>query len=118
MGQIREFSRNILSGEVGYSQLVNKEGETMMKLEAFQSAAKEGGFVAETGMGEGTVQWLKKIPPPMARDTHQRMCIDTITNSVTVYWVGLLGKLNSKTFREAPALREWFQLELEPIEQR
>ena len=90
----------------------------MMKLEAFQTAAREGGFVAEIGMGEGTVQWLRKIPPHMARDTRQRMCIDTMTSSVTGYWVGVPGKLNSKTFRDVPALQEWFQLELQPIVER
>jgi len=58
----------------------------MMNLEAFQIAAREGGFVADIGMGEATVQWLRKIPPPMARNTHLRMCIDTMTSSVTVYW--------------------------------
>jgi hypothetical protein len=90
----------------------------MMNLEAFQSAAREGGFVAEIGMGEGTVQWLRKIPPHMARDTHQRMCIDSMTNSMTVYWVGDVGKLNSKTFRNVSALEEWFQLEPQPILER
>jgi hypothetical protein len=90
----------------------------MMDLEAFQIAAREGGFVAELGMGEGTVQWLRKTPPDMVRDTHQRMCIDTITSSVTVYWDGVPGKLNSKTFRKVSALQEWFQVEPRPIEQR
>jgi hypothetical protein len=90
----------------------------MMNLEAFQSAAREGGFVAEVGMGEGRVLWLRKIPPRMARDSHQRMCIDTMTNSVTVYWIGVPSKLNSKTFRNVSALLEWFQLEPRPIDLR
>ena len=90
----------------------------MMKIEAFQTAAREGGFVAEVPSGGGTVQWLRKIPPHMARDTHQRMCIDTVTNSVTVYWVGVPSKLNSKTFRDVPALQQWCQLEPGPIVQR
>jgi len=90
----------------------------MMKIEAFKTAARAGGFVAEMGLREGTVQWLRKNSPPMARDTHQRMCIDTVTNSVTVYWVGVPGKVNSKTFRDVPALQEWFQLEPGPIVQR
>ncbi len=90
----------------------------MVRLEAFQTAAREGGFVAEIELGEGTVQWLRKIPSHMARDTYQRMSIDTVTNSVTVYWVGVPGKLNSKTFRDVPALQEWFQLEPQPIELR
>jgi hypothetical protein len=90
----------------------------MMNLEAFQIAAREGGFVADFGMGEATVQWLRKIPLPMARDTHQRMCIDTMTSSVTIYWVEVPGRLNSKTFRNVSALQEWFQVEPRPIEQR
>jgi hypothetical protein len=90
----------------------------MMKMEAFQTAAREGGFVAEMGLGEGTVQWLRKTAPHMARENHQRMCIDTVTNSVTVYWVGVPGKLNSKTFRNVSALQEWVQLEPRPIVQR
>jgi hypothetical protein len=90
----------------------------MMNVDAFQIAAKEGGFVADIGMGEETVQWLRKIPLPMARDTHQRMCIDTMTSSVTIYWVEVPGKLNSKTFRNVSALQEWFQVEPRPIEQR
>jgi hypothetical protein len=89
-----------------------------MNLEAFQIAARKGGFVAELGVGEGTVQWLRKIPPPLARDTHQRMSIDTMTTSVTVYRVGVRGKLNSKTFPDVPALEEWLQLHPRPIEQR
>jgi hypothetical protein len=117
--QKRIISGDILSGEVQLltSKQAQKE-EIMMKLEAFQTAAREGGFVAEIEMGEGTVQWLRKIPSHMARDTHQRMCIDTMTNSVTLYWVGDPGKLNSKTFRDVPALQEWFQLEPRPIVQR
>ena len=90
----------------------------MMNVDAFQIAAREGGFVADIGMGEGTVQWLRKIPLPMARNTHQRMCIDTMTSSVTVYWVEVPGGLNSKTFRDVTALQEWIQLEPQPIEQR
>ena len=90
----------------------------MMNVDAFQIAAREGGFVADIGMGQGTVQWLRKIPLPMARNTHQRMCIDTMTSSVTVYWVEVPGGLNSKPFRDVPALQEWFQLEPQPIEQR
>jgi hypothetical protein len=90
----------------------------MLNLEAFQIAAREAGFVADIGMEQGPVQWLRKMPPPMARDTHQRMCIDTITSSVTVYWMEIPGTLNSKTFRDVPALQEWFQLESQPFAQR
>ncbi len=90
----------------------------MQKLQAFQTAAREGGFVAEKESTEGTVLWLRKSTPATARDTHQRMCIDALTNSVTVYWMTLPGKLSSKTFRGVPALQEWFEIGPETILQR
>jgi hypothetical protein len=49
---------------------------------------------------------------------HQRMCIDSLTNSATVYWMSVPGSVKSKTFRDAPALQEWFELRLEITEQR
>src|ERR1700682_766557 len=89
-----------------------KEG-TMERLQAFQTAAHEGGFIEVSESGEGTVLWLRKITPDKASETHQRMCIDSLTNSVTVFWVTLPDKLNSKTFRGVPALQEWFELKPE-----
>jgi hypothetical protein len=90
----------------------------MQKLLAFQTAAREGGFVAENESAGGTVLWLRKSAPATARDTHQRMCIDALTNSVTVYWMTLPGKVSSKTFRGVPALQEWFEVGPEAILQR
>ena len=90
----------------------------MQKLQAFQTAARERGFVMENESSEGTVLWLRKNTPATARDTHQRMCIDSLTNSVTVYWMTLPGKLSSKTFRGVPALQEWFEVGPEAILQR
>jgi hypothetical protein len=90
----------------------------MEKLQAFQTAAREGGFVQVKETAEGTVLWLRKSGPVTARDTHQRMCIDSLTNSVTVYWMTLPGKLTSKTFRGVPALQEWFGIGPEAIQQR
>jgi hypothetical protein len=46
------------------------------------------------------------------------MCIDSLTNSATVYWMTVPGRVNSKTFRGVPALQEWFHLKLETIVQR
>lgn len=81
----------------------------MEKLQAFQNAAREGGFVVVNESGEGTVLWLKKKVPDTARDAHQRMCIDSLTNSVTIYWMADPGKVKSQTFRGVPALQEWFE---------
>jgi hypothetical protein len=83
----------------------------MEKLRAFQTAARDGGFVEVNECAQGTVLWLRKNGPDTARENHQRMCIDSVTNSVTVYWVTVPGKLNSKTFRGVPALQEWFKLD-------
>jgi hypothetical protein len=90
----------------------------MEKLQAFQTVAEKIGFVKVNETAEGTVLWLKKSTPDTARETHQRMCIDSLTNSVTVYWMSIPGKLNSKTFRAVPALQQWFELKPEVIQRR
>jgi hypothetical protein len=77
----------------------------MQKLQAFQAAACEGGFVAIEESEEGTVLWLKKATV----EAEDRICLDSLTNSATVYWATIPWKINSKTFREAAALREWIQ---------
>jgi len=84
---------------------------TMEKLQAFQAAASEGGFVA-TGESEGgTVLWLRKATV----DAEDRICLDSLTNSATVYWATIPWKINSKTFREASELRAWI-LSRPPVE--
>jgi hypothetical protein len=90
----------------------------MEKLQAFQTAARQGGFVEVNESAEGTVLWLRKKTPETARETYQRMCIDSLTNSVTVYWMTVPGKVSSKTFRGVPALQEWFELRPEIVLQR
>jgi hypothetical protein len=90
----------------------------MERLQAFQTAARQSGFVKVRESEEGTVLWLRKNAPHDARDMHQRMCIDSVTNSVTVYWMALPGKVSSKTFRGVPALQEWCELKPEVIVQR
>jgi len=83
----------------------------MEKLQAFQAAASEGGFVA-TGESEGgTVLWLRKATV----NAEDRICLDSLTNSATVYWATIPWKINSKTFREASELRAWI-LSRPPVE--
>ena len=86
----------------------------MERLQAFQTAARKIGFVEVKESETRTVLWLRKNGPATAPETHQRMCIDSVTNSVTVYWMTVPSKVNSKTFRGVPALQEWFELRLEP----
>ena len=90
----------------------------MQRLEGFQMVARQGGFVMVNETAEGTVQWFRKNTPDTARETHQRMCIDSLTNSVTVYWMPAPGKVSSKTFRGVPDLQEWIDLRPEIIQQR
>jgi hypothetical protein len=90
----------------------------MVKLQAFQTAARSVGFVEVNETAEGTVLWLRKNTPDTARDIHQRMSIDSLTNSVTVYWMSSPGKVNSKTFRGVPALQEWFDIVPDAVNQR
>ena len=85
----------------------------MQGLQAFQTAAREGGFVDVAESEQETVLWLKKSSPDSVREAHQRMCIDSFTNSVTVYWIAVPDKINSKTFRAVPALQEWLKLILQ-----
>jgi hypothetical protein len=76
----------------------------MEKLKAFQDAARSHGFVDVEETDDGTVLWLKK-PTENAED---RMCIDSLTNSVTVFWATMPWKINSKTFRSVSDLQQWF----------
>jgi len=90
----------------------------MENFQEFQNAAHKRGFVEIGEPEEGPVLWLKKKPPTTARDTHQLMCIDSLRNNATVYWMTAPGGVNSKTFRGTSGLEEWFELIPETIVQR
>ena len=79
----------------------------MVRLQAFRTAPREGGFVEVEESAEETILWLRKSAPPATRDMDQSMCID----SATGYWMAVPGKVNSKTFRGVPALQEWLKLD-------
>lgn len=82
----------------------------MERLQAFQSAARQGGFVDVEETDGGTVLWLRKATPDVVSKTHQRICIDSGANVVTVYWMSPDGKIDSKSFRTPANLEEWFAL--------
>ncbi|HZV60689.1 MAG TPA: hypothetical protein VFF42_10120 [Candidatus Eremiobacteraceae bacterium] len=90
----------------------------MVELQAFQTAARNVGFVEVKEVAEGTVLWLRKSNPDTAREMDQRMCIDSLTNSVTVFWRISPAQVNSKTFRGVPALQEWLAIPPNAIIQR
>jgi hypothetical protein len=76
----------------------------MEKMTGFQFVARKNGFVDVEEVDEGTVLWLRR-PTVGAED---RMCIDSVTNSATVFWATPIPwKINSKTFRVAAAMEEW-----------
>ena len=82
----------------------------MDTLQAFQAAAHEGGFVESEASEDGTVLWLRRQAQDASTKTHQRICLDIVTNSATVYWMSDLGRIDSKTFRTASGLQEWLAL--------
>ncbi|MGB9432615.1 MAG: hypothetical protein WBQ89_10265 [Candidatus Acidiferrum sp.] len=73
----------------------------MEGLQSFKNIAHDGGFVDLKESENSTVLWLRRQSPD------QRICVDSVTNSVTVYWMTSLGKAESKTFRTTAGLREW-----------
>lgn len=79
--------------------------------QSFRTAALEAGFVEVNHSPDGTVHWLKKTAEHAGAVTHESMCIDSLTNSATVYWTTAPGKLNSRTFRGVAAMQEWLNLE-------
>src|SRR5271165_1870153 len=96
---------------------VRKE-DTVYRVQRLRNAAREGGFIEVNGSAQGSVLWLRKNKPDSGRDTYQRMCLDGLTASATVYWTDLPGKINSKTFRGVPALEEWLKATPESFAQR
>jgi hypothetical protein len=78
----------------------------MQELQTFQAAARDNGFVAAEESRDGTVLWFRKTPTDAATSTHQRLCLDAMTNSATVFWTNAQGQTYSKTFRSVTLLRE------------
>jgi hypothetical protein len=75
----------------------------MEKLKEFQEAARKHGFVEAEETEDGTVLWLKR--PTV--DAEDRICIDSVSNSATVYWATIPWQIKSKTFRVAAGLEQW-----------
>jgi hypothetical protein len=82
----------------------------MIGLEGFQVAAQEQGFVEVEECEQGSILWLRKQTPDAVTKTHQRICIDKSSNTLTVYWMTILGAVDSKIFRDVSSLQKWFVL--------
>jgi hypothetical protein len=84
----------------------------MEKLQEFQSTARENGYVEVGESEEGSAVWFRNAIPDTGTEVHKRLCVDSLTNSATVFWESVPAKLNSKTFRTASALQAWFALKV------
>ena len=82
----------------------------MQKLQDFQLAARENGFVETGESEEGSTVWFRNATPDAGTDVHKRLCIDSLTNSATVFWETLPSKINSMTFRSVSSMRTWLAL--------
>jgi hypothetical protein len=80
----------------------------MNKLEQFQSAARENGYAKISEYAGGSAVWFRKAAANAGTDVHERLCIDSLTDSATVFWQSVSAKLNSKTFRTVSSLKDWF----------
>ena len=76
----------------------------MDKLTDFQVAARKNGFVDVEETDEGTVLWLRRA----TTNAEDRLCIDSSSNTATVFWATIPWKINSKTFRFVSELEGWF----------
>ena len=81
----------------------------MQKLQDFRLVAGENGFVEVESEENGTV-WFRNSTPDAVSAVHKRLCLDTLTNSATVFWETAPVQLNSLTFRTATALQNWLVL--------
>jgi hypothetical protein len=84
----------------------------MQRNQEFQSVALENGFIEVGESEEGSAVWFRNSTPDAGTGVHKRLCIDSLTNSATIFWETVPAKLNSLTFRSASALRAWFSLKV------
>lgn len=81
----------------------------MINIRAFQLAARENGYVEVDEYQWGDTIWFMKPPTKDSDDCPMRLCIDRLTDSVTVFWQSAPAKINSKTFRTVASLKEWLE---------
>lgn len=85
---------------------------TMQALQDFQTVARENGFVEAGESESGSALWFRNATPDAGSQVHKRLCLDSLTNSATIFWESVPVKLNSLTFRSASALRAWLELKV------
>ena len=77
-------------------------------LQQLRSAVRENGFVEVGESHDGSAAWFRKVTPDANTSVHKRLCIDSLTNSATVFWETASTELHSKTFRNVKSLEDWF----------
>lgn len=85
----------------------------MNRLRPFLEAAQKSGFVNLRESQNGTILWLNRETPNATSKTRQRLCVDALTVSATVYRIDSHGSVTSTSFRKPSEFREW--LALEPV---
>ena len=83
----------------------------MGRFRKFQAAARECGFIELKSSGDGSVLWFGKNTLQPDQQPNQRICIDRLTNSATVYFTTPRGTVDSKIFRAVTNLQEWMASE-------
>jgi hypothetical protein len=79
-------------------------------LQQLRSAVRENGFIEVGKSHDGSAAWFRKAIPDANTSVHKRLCIDSLTNSATVFWETTPTQLHSKTFRDVKSLEDWFAL--------
>jgi hypothetical protein len=79
----------------------------MVRLQQFRVLAGQDGFIEVNRIEDGSVVWLRNRLPDMGTNFHKRLCLDSLTNSATVYWQPVGAQVNSETFRTVSSLQDW-----------
>lgn len=74
-------------------------------IQKFASIIRENEFTEVGESQDGRTLWFRK---PVSK---MRFCIDSLTNSATVFWESGPAQLTSKTFRTVSSLRDWLATE-------
>jgi hypothetical protein len=78
----------------------------METLQQFQSAVRENGFIEVGESRDGSAAWFRKATPDANTSVHKRLCIDSLTNSATVFWETAPTQMHSRRASDRPRALE------------
>jgi hypothetical protein len=78
----------------------------VLEIQQLQAIAITAGFERTRVLGNGTTLWLRNVP--CEHGTELLMCIDTVTQSATIFWEEENHPMR-KTFRKAQEMCAWLQ---------